>query len=83
MEGHYQPILKAGRENEQIGQLKAFLIHDALDDERAWIFRHQKYARWEMGMNQKNAWPEDPKPFRNCVKSGCVIVIFAPNLSFL
>lgn len=65
IEGHYQPIcIEGGR----IGYLKAALVHDALDDGRAWQFRHEKYARWEAGMNQKNAWPVDPVPWRQSVK---------------
>lgn len=69
IEGHYQPVLKEEFANQKIGQLKSPLHHSAMEDARAWIFRHQKYARWEIGMNQKNAWPKDPKPFRNRVKN--------------
>lgn len=68
MEGHYQPVLKSEYPHEELGQLKSPLYHSAMEDPRAWIFRHQKYARWESGMNRKDAWPEDPKPFRNRVK---------------
>lgn len=82
MEGHYQPVLKPEFAHEKIGQLKSFLIHDALDDERAWIFRHQKYARWESGMNAKNAWPADPKPFRNAAKTMLRNSKFRPQLMF-
>lgn len=83
MEGHYQPVLKTGFEAERIGQIKAAIIHDAIDDERAWIFRHQKYARWEIGMNQKNAWPDDPKTWRNFVKNRLRHNRFRPQLVFL
>lgn len=68
IEGHYQPVLKNEAEGSKIGKLSAFLIHDALDDERAWAFRHEKYARWEAGMNGKDAWPVDPDPSRERVK---------------
>ncbi len=83
IEGHYQPVLKAGFTSEEIGQVKEGLIHDAIDDERAWLFRHQKYARWEMGMNAKDAWPIDPKPLRNRVKNFLRRNKFRPQLMFL
>lgn len=67
IEGHYQPILK--KENLKIGQLKNYIIHNALDDERAWAFRHEKYARWEAGMNARNAWPKDPIFWREWLKT--------------
>ncbi|MFA7276957.1 MAG: glycosyltransferase family 2 protein [Pseudobdellovibrionaceae bacterium] len=67
IEGHYQPVLKAGY-NLPIGSLQAHLVHTALEDARAWIFRHQKYARWEAGMNVKNVWPIDPVPWRQRAK---------------
>lgn len=83
MEGHYQPVLKAGFEKEQIGQIKSPVLHDALDDEHAWVFRHKKYARWEIGMNQKNAWPKDPKPLRNFLKHVLRRSKYRPQLMFL
>jgi glycosyltransferase involved in cell wall biosynthesis len=66
IEGHYQPIARQG--NALIGILKSYLIHHAFDDEHAWAFRHQKYARWEAGMNIKGAWPVDPVPWRQTAK---------------
>jgi len=68
IEGHYQPILKTNTNGEHIGTLRTAMFHHALDDERAWAFRHEKYARWESGMNRKNAWPIDPVPWRQAVK---------------
>lgn len=83
MEGHYQPVLKAGYEGLKIGRLESFLIHDAYDDERAWIFRHQKYARWEAGMNMKKAWPSESASFRGRVKSLLRQSRFRPQIVFL
>ena len=83
IEGHYQPVLKAGFENGAIGQIVSPILHDALDDDRAWLFRHQKYARWEIGMNVKNAWPADPKPWRNFIKTVLRDSRFRPQLMFL
>ncbi len=68
IEGHYQPVLKQDHAHLKIGQLKSMMIHDALDDMRAWNFRHEKYARWEAGMNKKDAWPKDPIQWREMVK---------------
>ncbi len=72
IEGHYQPVLKAGLEHASIGAFRNYMIHDALNDqtdERAWLFRHEKYARWEAGMNIRNAWPKDPVVWREKAKS--------------
>ncbi len=68
IEGHYQPVLKAGYEQESLGQLCTPLIHQAYEDAQSWNARHRRYARWEAGMNAKNAWPKDPKPFRQVLK---------------
>ncbi len=69
IEGHYQPVLKYEFKDDAIGQLRNGMIHDALDDDHAWAFRHKKYARWETGMNRKEAWPVDPKPSRAALKN--------------
>ncbi len=68
IEGHYQPVLKPNTLHLKIGILKNYMIHDALEDKRAWTFRHEKYARWEAGMNVKNAWPIDPVSWRETLK---------------
>jgi glycosyltransferase involved in cell wall biosynthesis len=81
IEGHYQPILK--NEGEKIGSLKSFLIHDALDNEQAWGFRHEKYARWEAGMNGKRAWPLDPVPWREALKKYLRASKWRPEIMFL
>ena len=68
IEGHYQPVLKEGFEGCKIGQLHYPVLHYAFSDEEAWEARHERYARWEAGMNAKNAWPQDPKPVRQFLK---------------
>lgn len=86
IEGHYQPVLKAGFKDAGIGIFQNFMIHDALNDakaERAWLFRHEKYARWERGMNAKNAWPCDPIPWRESAKQRLRHSSFRPHIVFL
>lgn len=81
IEGHYQPV--ARDENViSIGMLKSHLVHHALDDEHAWAFRHQKYARWEAGMNIKGAWPDDPVPWRQKVKACLRFTKYRPWIVF-
>ena len=59
IEGHYQPVLKPGYEAEKIQQLKAPLLHYAYDNPQGWYERHERYAAWERGMNDRKAWPQD------------------------
>ena len=68
IEGHYQPVLKAGCESMKIGQIDAALLHYAHEDEAAWEARHLRYAQWEAGMNARNAWPQDPVALREFMK---------------
>ena len=82
MEGHYQPVLKMKFNEQKLGSIKSYMIHDCIDDERAWVFRHQKYARWEQGMNEKNAWPEDPVPIRDLAKKILRRSNYRPQLVF-
>lgn len=74
IEGHYQPVQtsSAGR----VGQLRAALLHDAYDDPQSWQARHERYAVWECAMDERGAWPHDPRlakrvfkalPFRGAV----------------
>lgn len=68
IEGHYQPVLKAGYMGARIGQLRGFLQHNACDDKADWEARHLRYAAWEAGMNARRAWPDDPVVWRRIVK---------------
>ncbi|MCB9983935.1 MAG: glycosyltransferase family 2 protein [Rhodospirillales bacterium] len=83
IEGHYQPVLKAGFENEILGQLKTPLLHRAYDDAHSWEARHLRYACWEAGMNAKEAWPIDPKPLRQALKKLFRNVPFRPLVAFI
>ena len=69
IEGHYQPVLKTEFQNEDIGQLNAPLLHYAYESREAWAERHERYARWESGMNARKAWPRDPVAWRRVLKA--------------
>jgi glycosyltransferase involved in cell wall biosynthesis len=66
MEGHYQPVPVAGT---SIGHLKAPLLHYAYNSGEDWVSRHNRYAQWEAGMNARDAWPVDPVPVRQQMKT--------------
>jgi glycosyltransferase involved in cell wall biosynthesis len=86
IEGHYQPVLKSAYADAPIGSLESHMIHDALNDakaERAWLFRHEKYARWEAGMNAKQSWPKDPIVWRDKAKAFLRSSYFRPQIVFL
>lgn len=69
LEGHYQPVLRAGFKDEVIRQLYAPLLHEAYDDSgQAWEDRHRRYAQWEAAMDLRRARPEDPSPLRQKLK---------------
>lgn len=68
IEGHYQPVLKAGHEGASIGQIRAPLIHYAYEDAQGWEARHRRYACWEVDMTRKDAWPRDPVAWREQAK---------------
>jgi glycosyltransferase involved in cell wall biosynthesis len=67
MEGHYQPVPRAGQD-VKIGKLKAWLLHDAYGSREEWLARHRRYAAWEAGMNAREAWPNDPVKRRQVLK---------------
>ena len=83
IEGHYQPVLKNGFENEDIGQTETPLLHYAYDDLQSWEERHHRYARWEAGMNAKGAWPVDPRPVRQFAKEAFRNVPFRGVVAFV
>lgn len=68
IEGHYQPVLKADNAAEGFGQIRASILHYAVDDEGDWEARHERYAMWEVGMNARHAWPRDPVKLREFMK---------------
>lgn len=67
IEGHYQPVFKAG-EQGILGQLKTPLLHYAYEDDVAWEARHERYAHWEAAMNERDVWPKDPNVLREFLK---------------
>lgn len=69
IEGHYQPVVKAGYGAGYVADIKAPILHYALEDEAAWESRHERYATWERGMNARGAWPKDPVAWREALKS--------------
>ncbi len=68
IEGHYQPVLRPDMGAGLLGEIKAGILHYALEDRAAWEARHQRYAVWERGMNARQAWPKDPVAWRECLK---------------
>jgi len=72
MEGHYQPVLKAGKQSDgpvqKIGRLKAPIYHYAFENRQRWHKNHENYARWEAGMIAQNAFPQDPLKSRALLK---------------
>lgn len=68
IEGHYQPVGRAGC-RARIGRLREPLFHVALEDEFLWQERHLGYAQWEAGMTLRGAWPVDPIWWRQWMKT--------------
>ena len=68
IEGHYQPVLKKYFSREYTRQLKNELLHDACDDAASWHERHARYAAWEIEMDRRKAWPQDPRSLRKILK---------------
>jgi glycosyltransferase involved in cell wall biosynthesis len=68
IEGHYQPVIKDEFAGHMIGQIKAPLLHDACDNLSAWHERHKRYALWEQGMDERNAWPAEASHKRTRAK---------------
>ncbi len=77
MEGHYQPMPKAGA---SIGCLRYGLLHEAYEGD--WDARHRRYAMWEAGMNARRAWPVDPDPRRQALKVIFRAMPFRPLAAF-
>lgn len=67
IEGHYQPVLKAGASGKFI-KLKHAMLHYALDDAERHEKRHKDYAQWRSGMLVKDAFPDDPRLMTGILK---------------
>ena len=83
IEGHYQPVRKAGFEGDVIGQVAAPLLHYAYEDEAGWSARHKRYAHWEAEMTKRDIWPEDPVLWREMVKRRLRTSVFRSYVVFL
>lgn len=83
IEGHYQPVLRIGHDNEKIGVLRHALLHFAYDEEDGWKKRHERYAQWEVYMNSLDAWPEDPNPWRQWLKETFRAMPWRAQVAFL
>lgn len=83
IEGHYQPVLKKSFEGECIGQLKNPLLHHAYEDRAGWNARHRRYARWENGMNENQAWPLETRGYRRILKIVFRAVPLRPLAAFI
>lgn len=81
MEGHYQPVPWNPR--AKIGKLRHPMLHETDTGGPAWQARHERYAAWEAGMNRKNAWPQDPVPWRQALKAVFRALPFRPAAAFL
>lgn len=80
MEGHYQPVLKAGAMERKIGSLRHPLYHYALEDRARWQARHDGYALWQRGVEGRRVLPGDPSVLRNILK---LTFLNLPGRSFL
>ena len=79
IEGHYQPV--PTMPNMRIGQIYNPLIH--YNKKNNWVERHDKYAEWEIGMNERNVWPLDPIFHRELVKDALRTARLRPYVFFI
>lgn len=79
VEGHYQPI--PASPHMTIGQIKSPIIHH--DAANSWVTRHERYARWEAGMNAGKSWPQDPVRIRRILKWILRRFPMRPSLTFI
>jgi glycosyltransferase involved in cell wall biosynthesis len=82
IEGHYQPVLKAGISNK-IGSLRNALLHHAMEDLTRHQSRHNDYAAWERGMRRKQAYPNEPGFIRRILKTVFNHIPLRPHAAFL
>lgn len=83
IEGHYQPVLKPDDRSAKIRSLRYCLLHNANHSPAQWLARHQRYATWEIGMNKKQAWPDDPDLWRRILKKLLRYNRLKPGFAFL
>lgn len=83
IEGHYQPVLRAGYKREKIGQLKNALVHNVDIQSPEWLDKHKLYARWEAQMDVRKLWPQENKLSRRFLKFIFKCLPFRPHIAFL
>lgn len=83
VEGHYQPVLRAGYKKEKIGQLSEHLVHKVDLDAPEWFEKHRLYAKWEARMDERKLWPKEDKPSRRMMKAIFKALPFRPQIAFL
>lgn len=83
IEGHYQPVRRNYFRQEKIGALKSFMIHEALEDEKDWVRKHERYAHWEAEMDRRGAWPRDPSKVRHILKCVFKFMPWRSGVAFL
>ncbi|PZQ43504.1 MAG: glycosyltransferase family 2 protein [Micavibrio aeruginosavorus] len=67
IEGHYQPVLKAG-EAGRFSTLRHGVLHYALEDISRYESRHDDYADWHAVISAKKGLPDDPVKARQIGK---------------
>ena len=83
IEGHYQPVRRAGYKGERIGQLKEYLIHDTQINGSEWDEKHKRYASWEAIMDKRRAWPRETSLKRIMLKFIFKRLPFRPHIAFM
>lgn len=63
IEGHYQPM---PRQKFRTGQIMPPILHYAF---KGWAERHKRYALWEVGMDERKAWPQDSRRIKTLFKA--------------
>ncbi|MCB1539007.1 MAG: glycosyltransferase family 2 protein [Rhodospirillales bacterium] len=81
IEGHYQPLPLGP--DVTIGQVSAALVHYNRKGRGEWNRRHERYATWEAAMIARDAFPPDPVPWRQELKTLTRASWARPYLVFL
>lgn len=68
IEGHYQPVLKPQYTHEKVKTLRNDMLHYSCENWTDWERRHVRYARWEVFMDARKAWPREDKMLRFLMK---------------
>ncbi|MFP4314362.1 MAG: glycosyltransferase family 2 protein [Alphaproteobacteria bacterium] len=82
VEGHYQPVLRAGFKDQKIGQLKSYLVHATDLLSPSWRDKHERYARWEAKMDARKLWPQENNMARRILKKMFKILPCRAGIAF-